>query len=122
MPEEEYEGRMTYVLELTAKVADVAYYSRKTWIDKEHFVPLKEDLFGKSGQLLKRSTLSNVKYIDGRWFPTKMTYKDMSTLVSDYDFNMSLEQISKICAKFGHITGETEAIAAKSTEKAIDSI
>ncbi len=38
---------------------------------------------------------------------TKMTYKDMSTLVSDYDFNMSLEQISKICAKFGLLTNET---------------
>lgn len=37
---------------------------------------------------------------------TKITYKDMSTLISDYDFNMSLEQISKICAKFGLLTNE----------------
>ncbi len=37
---------------------------------------------------------------------TKMTYKDMSTLMSDYEFDMSLEQISKICAKFGLLTGE----------------
>lgn len=51
----------------------------------------------------------------------KMTYKDMSTLLSDYDFNISLEQISKVCAKFGHITGETEDIAAKSAEKIINS-
>ena len=68
---------MRYVLELIAKVDDVAYYSRKTWIDMGRFVPLKEDLFGKSGQLLKRSTLSEVQKIQGRWFPMKMTYKDM---------------------------------------------
>ena len=55
------DGRKTYVLELTAKVTDVAYYSRKMWIDSERFVPLKEELFAKSGQLLKRTTLSDVK-------------------------------------------------------------
>jgi len=26
------------------------------WIDKERFVPLKEELFAKSGELLKRTT------------------------------------------------------------------
>jgi len=67
----------TYVLELTAKVPDVAYHSRKMWIDTEKFVPLKEELFAKSGQLLKRTTLSDVKQIDGRWFPLTVVYKDM---------------------------------------------
>jgi len=44
---------------------------------QEHFVPLKEELFAKSGQLLKRTTLSDIQQIDGRWFPMKMVYKDM---------------------------------------------
>lgn len=59
-------------------------------------------------------TSSQVRYKEQRnlmlWLfkrYTKMTYKDMSTLVSDYDFNISLEQISKICAKFGLLTNET---------------
>lgn len=75
--EEEIEGRNNYVLELIAKVDDAAYYSRKVWVDAERYVPLKEELFAKSGQLLKRTTLSDIQKIDGRWFPMKMTYKDM---------------------------------------------
>jgi len=67
----------TWVLELEAKVEDVAYHARKMWIDMERYVPLKEDLYAKSGQLLKRTTLSDVKQIDGRWFPTTIVYKDM---------------------------------------------
>ena len=71
------DGRKTYILDLAAKVTDVAYNSRKMWIDSERFVPLKEELFAKSGQLLKQTTLSDVKQIDGRWFPEKVVYKDM---------------------------------------------
>nr|NQU91495.1 outer membrane lipoprotein-sorting protein [Bacteroidota bacterium] len=75
--EEEIDGRKTIVLDLTAKVEDVAYFSRKIWVDAERFVPLKEELFAKSGQLLKRTNLSDVQKIDGRWFPLKIIYKDM---------------------------------------------
>ena len=75
--QEEIDGRNTYVLELKAIVEDVAYHSRKMWIDAERFVPLKEDLFAKSGQLLKRSTLSDVQKVQGKWFPMKVIYKDM---------------------------------------------
>jgi len=71
------ERLQTFVLELTAKVEDVAYYSRKIWIDTEKFVPLQEELFAKSGQLLKMTTLSDVQKIQGKWFPMHMVYKDM---------------------------------------------
>jgi outer membrane lipoprotein-sorting protein len=71
------DDRKMIVLELTAKVIDVAYYSRKVWIDAERFVPLREELFAKSGQLLKRTTLTDVKQIEGRWFPMTVIYKDM---------------------------------------------
>jgi outer membrane lipoprotein-sorting protein len=69
--------RKTIILELTAKVTDISYYSRKVWIDSERFVPLKEELFAKSGQLLKRTTLSDVRQVEGRWFPMTIVYKDM---------------------------------------------
>lgn len=75
--EETIDGRKTFVLELIAKVDDATYHSRKLWVDTERFVPLREELFAKSGQLLKRTTLTDVKQIDGRWFPTTMVYKDM---------------------------------------------
>jgi outer membrane lipoprotein-sorting protein len=74
---EELDGRKTWVLELKAKVDDVAYASRKLWVDTERFVPLKEELFAKSGQLLKQSTMSDVVKIEGRWFPRTIVYKDM---------------------------------------------
>jgi outer membrane lipoprotein-sorting protein len=75
--QEVLDDQNTYVLELTAKVEDVSYHKRKMWIDTEKFVPLKEDLFAKSGQLLKRSTLTDVQKIQGKWFPMKIMYKDM---------------------------------------------
>jgi energy-coupling factor transporter ATP-binding protein EcfA2 len=32
---------------------------------------------------------------------TKMTYQEVEQVISDYDFNISFQQISKICLKFG---------------------
>ncbi|MDW7692719.1 outer membrane lipoprotein-sorting protein [Flammeovirgaceae bacterium SG7u.111] len=75
--EEEIDGRKTWILELIAKVDDVSYHKRKMWIDEERYVPLKEELFAKSGQLLKKTTLTNVVQIEGRWYPKNMNYKDM---------------------------------------------
>jgi outer membrane lipoprotein-sorting protein len=74
---ETIEARKTFVLELTAKVENVAYYSQKIWVDAEHFVPLKQEMYAKSGQLLKRTTLSDVRQVQGRWFPMRVVYKDM---------------------------------------------
>jgi outer membrane lipoprotein-sorting protein len=71
------QGRMTYVIELTAKVEDVAYQKRKIWVDEVRFVPLREERYAKSGQLLKRTVMSDVKQVQGRWFPMKIIYKDM---------------------------------------------
>ena len=75
--EDSIEGREVVVILLKAKVDDAIYDSRKTWIDAERYVPLKEEFYAKSGQLLKRVTMSDIKKVDGRWYPTKMNYKDM---------------------------------------------
>jgi outer membrane lipoprotein-sorting protein len=74
--EEEYDGRPCWVLELTAKEEDVAYHSRKVWVDKERFVALKEDRFAKGGKLLKRTEIKDVQRIEGRWVPKKIVFKD----------------------------------------------
>ncbi len=71
------DGRNTIVLKLTATVTDIAYYTQRLWVDTGWYIPLKEEFYAKSGQLLKRTTLSEVKKIEGRWFPTKVVYKDM---------------------------------------------
>lgn len=93
------DNRNTWILKLTAKVSDVAYYSRKMWIDKERYVPLREELFAKSGQLLKRTTLSEVKQINGRWFPMKILFKDVlkqgegtEFIISSVKFNQPIPE------------------------------
>jgi len=75
--EETIDGQKCHVLKLTAKVSDVAYYSQTMWVDKGRFIPLKQEMYAKSGQLLKRISMSDIKQIKGRWFPMKMNYKDM---------------------------------------------
>lgn len=91
--EEELDGRKVWVLKLVAKVDDATYQSRKMWIDQERFVPLKEDLFAKSGQLLKRTTMSDIQQIDGRWYPMQMNYKDMLKDGKGTDFKVTKMQI-----------------------------
>ncbi len=95
--EEEIDGRKTWILELNAKVDDATYESRKIWIDEERYVPLKEELFAKSGQLLKKTTMSDVEKIDGRWYPGKINFKDMlkdgkgtDFVVLSMDFNADI--------------------------------
>ena len=75
--EEIIDGRKCWVVTLTAIKEDVNYYTQKMWVDEERYVPLKMDLFAKSGKLLKRTQLSDVQKIQGRWFPKVMIYKDM---------------------------------------------
>ena len=71
------QGRDVILLELTARVTDVAYHRQKMWVDAERSVPLRQEMYAKSGQLLKRMELSDVERIQGRWFPKTMIYKDM---------------------------------------------
>ncbi|WMN08025.1 outer membrane lipoprotein-sorting protein [Marivirga arenosa] len=84
--EEKIGDRNCYILELNAKVEDASYQKRKTWVDTERFIPLKEELFAKSGQLLKRVSLSDIQKLDGRWYPTKINYKDMLMSGEGTDF------------------------------------
>jgi outer membrane lipoprotein-sorting protein len=86
---ETIDGRNTYVLELIAKVEDAAYYKQKIWVDEERFVPLKQELYAKSGQLLKSMTLSDVRQVQGRWFPTTVLYKDVLKEGSGTEFRMT---------------------------------
>ena len=71
------DGRKCWVVTLTAIIPDVNYFMRKMWVDTERYVPLKEELFAKSGKLLKRITFSNVRKVEGRWFPMTFVYKDV---------------------------------------------
>lgn len=83
------DNRKTIILDLTAKVTDATYYSRKMWIDSERYIPLKEELYARSGRLLKKTVLSNVRQIEGRWFPLSVIYKDMLKQGEGTEFNIT---------------------------------
>ena len=70
--EEKLNDRMCFVIVLDAKVKKVPYYKRKMWVDKETFVALKEEMYAKSGKLLKVSNVLETKEIGGRNFPVKV--------------------------------------------------
>ncbi|MDH5406674.1 MAG: outer membrane lipoprotein-sorting protein [Candidatus Aminicenantes bacterium] len=75
--EEMFLDRPCWVLELTAKKADVAYYSRKIWVDKERYVPLKENRYAKGGKLLKTFEVKTVTRIQNRWVANRAVFKDV---------------------------------------------
>ena len=74
--QEAYQGRDCWVVELTAREANVAYHSRKIWVDKERMIVLKEERYAKRGKLLKTVEVQDVFQVNGRWVPRRATFKD----------------------------------------------
>ena len=70
------DGRDHWIMYLEAKVKGLSYPKRRAWIDKEYLLPMKEELYGKSGKLLKTSTMDGIKKVQGRWFPSRFIFKD----------------------------------------------
>ena len=84
--EEPVDGRPCVVLELAAKVPTAAYDRRLLWVDEERYVALKQEMYAKSGRLLKTSATLEVKLFGDRWFPVRSEYvsklrKDTKTLI-----------------------------------------
>jgi outer membrane lipoprotein-sorting protein len=94
------DSRTCYVLDLEAIVTDVAYQHRKMWIDKERFIPLREELYAKSGQLLKKTDLQDVKKIQDRWFPTTIIYKDMLKTGDGTEFKITSIEFNTVIPEY----------------------
>ena len=98
--EEEFEGRPCYVLEGIAREGvKVSYYRRVSWIDKERFIGLKEELYAKSGRILKETKTNIIEEIEGRWVPTnsvmenklrKNTYTEFT--ITQIKFNLEIPE------------------------------
>ena len=92
------DGRDHYIIALDAKVKGLSYPKRRSWVDKEYLLPTKEELYAKSGKLLKTASLHEIKKIDGRWFPSKFIYKDelkrnsrgTEWIINDIQFNKKI--------------------------------
>jgi len=91
--------RDCWIVELQAKTAQVNYQIRKLWVDKDRFIPLKEELYAKSGKLLKRMELFDIIKIDSRWYPKKIVFKDMlktgdgtEFIIDDIEFDQQIPE------------------------------
>jgi outer membrane lipoprotein-sorting protein len=87
--EETFEGHPCYVLTLDALGKDVPYYKRKMWVDKALFIQWKEEMYAKSGALLKVSHVLDVKQLGVRHFPTKIEMINMLRKNTKTIFEMS---------------------------------
>ncbi len=96
--EEKIGERQCYLLELNA-TKDTAYYSRKLWVDKERFLPLREDLFARGGKLLKTFQINEVFKVGERWYPKRMVFKDVlkegdgtELVIESIDFDVEIPE------------------------------
>jgi len=97
--EELLDGHACYVLTLDAIVKDVPYYKRTMWVDKSLFIQWKEEMYAKSGALLKVSHVLEMQKIGSRHFPTKlemvnMLRKDTKTVftMADVAFDVKIDK------------------------------
>ncbi|HVO40271.1 MAG TPA: outer membrane lipoprotein-sorting protein [Spirochaetia bacterium] len=87
--EDSVDGRPCYVLTMNAVVKDVQYETRKMWVDQERFVALRQEMYAKSGKLLKVSKVLDVQRIGDRWFPVKEEISDQLKQGSRTQFIMA---------------------------------
>ncbi len=94
------DGRDHWIMHLEAKVKGLSYPKRRAWIDKEFLLPMKEELYAKSGKLLKTSTMDGIKKVQGRWFPSRFIFKDelkrnskgTEWLIDDIEFDVDIPE------------------------------
>ena len=94
------DNRDHWVIYMEAKVKGLSYPKRRAWIDKEYFLPIKEELYAKSGKLLKTTSMSNIKKIQGRWFPFHYKFKDelkrnsrgTEWIINEIEFNNEISE------------------------------
>ena len=70
------DGRKHWILFLEARVKGLSYPKRRAWVDSEYLLPMKEELYAKSGKLLKSTSMDGIKKVRDRWFPTRFIFKD----------------------------------------------
>ena len=69
-------NRKHYIILLEAKITGLSYPKRRAWVDSEYLLPMKEELYAKSGKLLKSTAMDGIKKIQGRWYPSRIVFKD----------------------------------------------
>ena len=99
--EEYIDDRKCYILFLESKVDGISYPKRREWVDAEYFLPIKEELYAKSGKLLKSTSMDGIKKIGERWFPSRFVFKDelkknskgTEWIINDIQFDQDIPEI-----------------------------
>ena len=91
-------GRATFKLEQTPTYAKSGYVRRLTWIDKEHYYPIKIEFYDRKNALLKTLEFSDYQqYLDKFWRAGKMQMqnhqngKSTDLVWEDYEFKLDLK-------------------------------
>lgn len=74
--EETVNERPCILLTLTSTIENQTYYQRKIWVDKELFVGMKEELYARSGKLLKVMTVNEIGSFRKRHYPVRISMED----------------------------------------------
>jgi outer membrane lipoprotein-sorting protein len=90
--EGEMNGRAVYVVESIPKEEKGAYYSRKvSWVDKENFLPLKEEYYDKRDKLFKTFIADKVEEIEE--IPTIMQ-RTMTNVQKGHRTEVTFEEVN----------------------------
>lgn len=97
---EDIDGRSCWTIEMTSRGEDVAYHSRKIWVDRERYLPLKEERFARSGRLLKTTSIKEAFQSGDRWYMKRVIFKDVLSsgegteyIVEDIDFDAEIADL-----------------------------
>lgn len=95
---EKLDGISCFLIELNATTKRAPYHQRKMWVDTERYVTLKEEMYSKSGKLLKTMNVLEVEKFSKRYYPTKFeminAQRKSKTVLRMYDvkFNASINE------------------------------
>ncbi len=89
--EESVDGRDCFVVKSIPKKQDVNYSYKLSWIDKESFLPLKEEYYDLSGNLYRVFTAEEIKDIQG--IPT-VTKRRMRNVQSGHQTEVVFKEVS----------------------------
>ncbi|MDZ4122043.1 MAG: outer membrane lipoprotein-sorting protein [Candidatus Cloacimonadaceae bacterium] len=97
--EKVHDGRNCWIMELNAKSDNVSYPKRILYVDKERNIALYEELYAKSGRLLKTTTSSDITRFGNRWYPKKIVFKDelkdgkgTEFIIDEIEFNIAIPE------------------------------
>ncbi len=79
--EEKFGEKDSYVIKSSPKAQDIDYSYKISWIDKNNFLPLKEEYYDKKGELYRVFTAEEINDVKG--FPTVMK-RSMKNLQSGH--------------------------------------